>query len=223
MIRIVDAIGPGFESEEEINQEIEKSSKEAIWGIELRADILSKLKQKIHLEELAEKCREHNLMTIITNASFNETILNLADYASIEIDEFEKYKNLDFSRTKLIVSYHNYEETPKKHVLERKYNEIKEISPYIAKIVTKANKYEDNFLIYDLIIKAREEEQEIIGLCMGEKGSVSRIQAPLFGSFLTFACVDKQRATAPGQLTVREMKQIYGLLNVDINKKESLT
>ena len=220
MIRIVDAIGPGFETKEEIKQEIEKSAKEGIWGIEFRVDILSKLKHKIHLEELTEKCREHNLMTIITNASFNEAILNLADYVSIEIDEFEKYKNLDFSRTNLIVSYHNHEETPKKHVLERKYNEIKAISPYIVKIVTKAKDYSDNFVIYDLIMKAREEEQEIIGLCMGEKGSVSRIHAPLFGSFLTFACVDKHRATAPGQLTVREMKEIYGLLGAEIGKEK---
>jgi 3-dehydroquinate dehydratase len=41
---------------------------------------------------------------------------------------------------------------------------------------------------------------------MGPKGRVSRIVAPVFGSAFSYASLRKGTETAPGQLTVSEMR-----------------
>ncbi|MBN1506875.1 MAG: type I 3-dehydroquinate dehydratase [Sedimentisphaerales bacterium] len=48
-----------------------------------------------------------------------------------------------------------------------------------------------------------------IVLCMGGAGLISRILAAKFGAFATFASIDEQAATAPGQLTVAAFKGLY--------------
>ena len=48
-----------------------------------------------------------------------------------------------------------------------------------------------------------------IALAMGEFGVMSRVLAPKFGGFLTFAALREGAATAPGQPTVRELRDLY--------------
>ena len=45
----------------------------------------------------------------------------------------------------------------------------------------------------------------MIALAMGEFGLASRILAPKFGGFLTFAALRPAEVTAPGQPTVRDL------------------
>ena len=47
---------------------------------------------------------------------------------------------------------------------------------------------------------------------MGPVGKWSRVVAPLLGSFLTFAPFTKKGASAPGQLTVNEVKRLWKML-----------
>ena len=44
---------------------------------------------------------------------------------------------------------------------------------------------------------------------MGEAGLISRVLAKKFGAFLTFASLDDESATAPGQVTIHDMKRLY--------------
>lgn len=46
-------------------------------------------------------------------------------------------------------------------------------------------------------------------LCMGEAGNISRILCRKFGAYFTFASLDPQSATAPGQVTIDELKNVY--------------
>jgi 3-dehydroquinate dehydratase type I len=79
----------------------------------------------------------------------------------------------------------------------------------IAKIVTFARSYEDNLKILSLIPYARKRKQGIVAFCMGEKGRISRIFAPLMGAAWTYGCLSRNRVSAPGQLTAEEMKEIW--------------
>jgi 3-dehydroquinate dehydratase len=47
---------------------------------------------------------------------------------------------------------------------------------------------------------------------MGPLGKWSRIAAPLLGSFLSFAPFSKTGASAPGQLTVNDLKRVWNTL-----------
>jgi 3-dehydroquinate dehydratase len=47
---------------------------------------------------------------------------------------------------------------------------------------------------------------------MGELGKTSRLLSPMFGGFFTFAALETVGTTAPGQMTLREMKAAYDLM-----------
>jgi 3-dehydroquinate dehydratase/shikimate dehydrogenase len=55
----------------------------------------------------------------------------------------------------------------------------------------------------------------MIAIAMGTAGVATRILGPSRGSFLTYASLDSETATAPGQLSVSELKQIYRLEHID--------
>ena len=44
---------------------------------------------------------------------------------------------------------------------------------------------------------------------MGEAGLISRVLAKKFGGFLTFASLEDGAGTAPGQVSIRDMKRLY--------------
>jgi len=115
-------------------------------------------------------------------------------------------------QTKLIVSHHDFNGTPPESKLQNILNECVGRGAHIVKIATFANSAEDNLTILKLITHAKKMNQEIIALCMGEKGKISRIMAPYFGSYLSFASLAKGTESAPGQLTVEEMREIFRIL-----------
>jgi len=125
--------------------------------------------------------------------------------------EFEKQKF--FKQSKIIISYHNFDETLPIDELENIYNEIKKLNPDLVKIVTFANSLNDNFNMFRLL----EGKKDLIGFCMGIKGHISRVLAPKFNSLITFASLEKSKESADGQLTIEEMKNEYNfdLINED--------
>jgi 3-dehydroquinate dehydratase type I len=83
------------------------------------------------------------------------------------------------------------------------------LAPDIVKIVTFARSWEDNFSILSLISHARKRNQEIVAFCMGQKGKMSRIFSPLMGAAWTYASINRGKTSAPGQLTVEEMREVW--------------
>jgi 3-dehydroquinate dehydratase type I len=82
----------------------------------------------------------------------------------------------------------------------------------IVKIVTLAETAEDNLRVLDLIPQALGMGQDIIAFCMGGKGRLSRVAAPLLGSCMSYASLEEGAESAPGQLTAGEMKKLLGIL-----------
>jgi 3-dehydroquinate dehydratase type I len=117
------------------------------------------------------------------------------------------------SRTRWIISFHDLEGTPSESALKKRFNYCTKIGADIVKICTYAHEAADNLRVLGLIPYARQKGQEIIAFCMGEKGRISRVMAPLLGSYLNFASLDKGAESAPGQLTIGEMRQIQEILH----------
>ncbi|MEE9200585.1 MAG: shikimate dehydrogenase [Candidatus Brocadiales bacterium] len=131
-----------------------------------------------------------------------------ADYVDIEHDVVNKFTKK--SGTKLIVSYHNFSETPDYDKLREIYNGL--AGADVVKIVTFAQEITDNLRIFKLLEEARTPT---IALCMGEPGQISRILAPKFGSFLTFASLGSGKESAPGQLSARELLDVYNFHHIN--------
>ncbi len=172
--------------------------------IELRLDLISKPDIK-KLIESAEK------PVIVTNRAKNNKLESLkkaadlgADYVDIEIDADYKQVIENKKDSKVIVSYHNFDETPSN--LDEICNNLVSTDADIIKIATKANKLSDNLRILKLIKKSKKP---IIAMCMGQLGEISRILAPLYGSYLTFASLEKGKESAEGQIPAETLRGIY--------------
>ncbi|MHC4844348.1 MAG: shikimate dehydrogenase, partial [Planctomycetota bacterium] len=108
-------------------------------------------------------------------------------------------------KTRLILSAHDFE--GKFECIRDLYNDIRKIEPSsIPKLVYTADHINDCFEAFDLL---HDSDGDVIALCMGQAGLISRIIAKKLGSFLTFASLDTESSTASGQLTANELKELY--------------
>jgi 3-dehydroquinate dehydratase type I len=115
-------------------------------------------------------------------------------------------------KTRLILSWHDFAGTPETSKLEEHFHAMLAQEADILKLVTQAQTLEDNLRLLALIPRARAAGQEIIAFCMGPLGKWSRVAAAFLGSFLTFAPFNPKQASAPGQVTVDEMRRIWRML-----------
>jgi len=152
----------------------------------------------------------------------NEERLNLikkaiecnAKFVDIELreeknKEFVKFRDEIGSKTKIIISYHDFEKTPSKEKLVEIVEKALSLGD-IAKFATMANSKEDVLNILEVINKY---PGKIIGIGMGEKGKLTRILGVYFGSILTFASY-KGKSSAPGQVDVDTLKEILRLMDL---------
>lgn len=113
------------------------------------------------------------------------------------------------SKTRIVLSTHYFEGTPLLKALKTRFDEGMALGMDYVKIIPYAQNMEDNLKIFSLLAYAQKKDVPLISFCMGEKGKLSRLTAPLFGSPWTYASPAEDQATAPGQMTVREMRRIY--------------
>ncbi len=110
-------------------------------------------------------------------------------------------------KSKIILSYHNFTDTPEE--LEHLYKIMCEMPADVIKIVTYARDITNNLAVFKLIYRAKKDDKKIIALCMGERGEISRILSPLLGGFLTFGSLETGKESAPGQITAVKLRDIY--------------
>ncbi|BDA46464.1 probable shikimate dehydrogenase (NADP(+)) at C-terminar half [Coccomyxa sp. Obi] len=110
--------------------------------------------------------------------------------------------------TKVILSHHDYDETPSDEILEALVKEMFKGGADIAKVATTAQRIEDSAQMLALPGKS---SGPVIALAMGEKGLTSRILAPKFSGYLTFGALSPSKTSAPGQPTVSDLRKLYRL------------
>lgn len=137
--------------------------------------------------------------------------LEYANFIRPEIGHNIKACLATHPRSRLILSAHDFND--KFPDIRRLYREIVQACrAAVPKLVYTASHINDCFGAFDLL---HETEGDRIVLCMGEAGLISRILAKKFGASVTFASIDKQAATAPGQVTVGTLKGLYRHDSVD--------
>ena len=107
--------------------------------------------------------------------------------------------------TGLILSSHDFEQRPP-DLIQRIEAMTGAPACSMAKVAWHARSLRDNLEAFDLL---RGRSKPMIALCMGDFGGMSRVLAPKFGGFLTFATLDEVDETAPGQPTIRDLRGLY--------------
>ena len=111
----------------------------------------------------------------------------------------------DWRRT--ICSHHDFVGVPSD--LEEIYERMAATPARILKIAVQANDATECIPIFHLLDRAQREGREMIAIAMGPAGVMTRILGPARGAFLTYGSLDDESATAPGQLTARELRTVY--------------
>jgi 3-dehydroquinate dehydratase-1 len=114
------------------------------------------------------------------------------------------------SRAQCLLSFHDMVKTPSYTTLAKIVESQIQAGADICKIVTTAQSLQDNLTHLKLIHQF--PETEMIAFAMGEPGRISRILAPLAGGYLTYACMSAGRESAPGQIPVKELNELYRYL-----------
>lgn len=117
-----------------------------------------------------------------------------------------------FGKTKRIVSYHSFRNTPDN--LRELHDRLQSLDADIVKIATMANHPHDNLRMLEMM---HESETPTIGMCMGDIGTPSRILAAKFGAPFTYATFHHERALAPGQLSYDQMVSVYRYESISRN------
>jgi len=145
---------------------------------------------------------EKNRISIIKLiAEYNPFLLD------VELNTLSKNKNLrrylKNTGTDILVSWHNFKQTPSNSTLKKKLTQMKKISNNI-KIVTMAKSINDATQVLSLY---KNNNTKLIAFSMGNYGRISRILCLFLGSPYTYASLGKP--IAPGQFSVDEVKSIF--------------
>jgi 3-dehydroquinate dehydratase-1 len=131
-------------------------------------------------------------------------------YLDVEFNTLRKnaslVKYLKTTKTKLLVSWHDFKKTPNAAELKKKMNQISKFSSNI-KIVSTAKSTDDSTRMLELYSK--KGKNNLISFAMGDFGRISRILCLYLGSPYTYVSLGK--AVAPGQFSIDEVKKITNL------------
>ena len=162
------------------------------------------------LEGGAKKIDEKNRISLIKElASFESAYLDVELFALESNPDILSHLS---SKTQLIASWHNFNSTPKTpnlfDILEKSLSH-----GGISKIISNAQDYSDNITILSLYEKA--PKGKLIAFCMGCKGILSRVSAPLLGSPFTYSSLG-DLSTASGQIPVNVMRRFYEIIEPNL-------
>ncbi len=118
---------------------------------------------------------------------------------------------------KRIVSSHSFDGTVT-HI-DQTWQVMSEISDSLIKIALQADDITDAIPVWKLLGVAKAENKQIIPIAMGEAGKWTRILGPAHGAFMTYASLESGRETAPGQITAKNLIEIYRVKQLDLETK----
>lgn len=197
-------------------------AKPYIDGIELRLDHFEKIDFDA-LKNFLKTCGVPVLFTVRRNdqgGTFRGTeIERLAlieslcalqpAYLDLEFDVPQDFRKKLFEthpKVSFLSSYHDFSQTPQD--IESVFNKIKTPYAHIYKMAFAAKSCIDSLRFLEFM-QSHKGKEKIIGSCMEEDGKMTRILAPILGSFLSYATILEGLSTAPGQMTAKELQEIY--------------
>jgi 3-dehydroquinate dehydratase / shikimate dehydrogenase len=140
--------------------------------------------------------------------------------ADLELESVEHMKKADLQKFRetgiaLIISHHDFNATKD---LEGVFNRIFPFAPDFIKIVPTAKTLADNLTLMRFLEKM-DDHTNIIGICMGDAGIISRVLGVRAGSAFTFAAATAGEETGPGQIAARTLIETYRIDQVDAATK----
>lgn len=154
----------------------------------------------------------------------NQTIVEtgLIDFIDVELftDEKEIISLIEIAHAHhvyVILSNHDFEKTPSKEEIVSRLRRAQELGGDLPKMAVMPKNAKDVLTLLDATRTMNEQfaDRPIITMSMAGRGVISRLAGEIFGSAVTFAAAKK--ASAPGQISITEMRNILSLLHSNLN------
>lgn len=222
-----------------LEKPLETSKKAAEKGadiLEIRLDLLGIRGLKRAAETIRKIKSETGLPVLITNRSGAEggkwegkeedriglltgllSLRNGPDAIDIELSASKKERDevikaaKDHGKT-IIVSFHNFLKTPSFQDMSTALEEMFLAGADIAKLAVMPQSMEDTLNLLRVTLDFKNAGKSVCTIAMGSQGKHTRVVAPLYGSVLTYASIESDAASAPGQLPVDELKKTMEML-----------
>jgi 3-dehydroquinate dehydratase/shikimate dehydrogenase len=172
------------------------------------------------------KSEENRLAEILSLAALSPEYIDLENTVpSSFINELATY----CPQIKLILSYHNFTETPIN--LDEIYQEMRKVSAFFYKIAVTAKHSLDALKL--LCWAKKRSDNKLISLSMGLPGQITRVLGPLVGTPITYASLEDDNEKALGQLSAKTLierfhyhflnlyTRIYGLIGDPVTQSIS--
>ena len=130
----------------------------------------------------------------------------------VELDLLQKQSEVAFDLNRVICSHHDFTGVPED--LFEIHDRMTATQARRLKIAIQANDATDCLPIFKLLERT-PDDRELIAIAMGHRGLMTRVLGPSRGSFLTYGALDDDSATAPGQITARDLRDLYRIDSID--------
>ncbi len=212
-----------------IGEKVTSMKKDLETALEFGADILELRIDRLKSSKNWKRMIKQEVPTIVTNRTRREggyfegkegerieslidAIEEGADFVDIEFSTPEKLRErvlgkAEENKVSTVMSFHDFDRVPPKAEMMRKVGKMERAGCDLAKIIGFADDADGAIRMLDFLIQASGEiEVPIIAFAMGEEGKITRLAAPLLGSPITYASIEKK--AAPGQIDLPTMRGI---------------
>jgi 3-dehydroquinate dehydratase type I len=117
---------------------------------------------------------------------------------------------------KLIVSYHNFDETPSLSEMCNIIDTCKKQGADIVKLVTTARNKSDAARVLSLYDKYLDTS--LVAFAMGEAGLITRVACVFLGAPYTYAAISDDKPLANGQISVEKIKNVINNLKLKVDE-----
>ncbi|MCX6990860.1 MAG: shikimate dehydrogenase [Chlamydiae bacterium] len=210
-------IGPNYE----IAERSLTAMRDDVDGIELRLDLFAEI-NILKLKDLLKSWDKKVLLTFRKKSQgggfsgslqeqeeiWKELSQLSVDFVDLEYDAPQSLYELArkiFPGAKVISSYHNFEKTPVNLTEILLFMKLRNADIY--KIATMATSSLDALRMLEWVKDSSQQNEEVIGICMGDEGKITRILSPIVGSYLNYVSLEGE--AAPGQISLQELLGLY--------------
>src|SRR6201996_1098816 len=155
---------------------------------------------------------EMEILSKAATSGFHIVDLELESAESLKKGELQKLRETGVA---LIISHHDFAATKD---LDGIFKRIEPFQPDFIKIVPTAKSLTDNVTLMRFI-ERMDDHSNIVGICMGDAGIISRVLGLRAGSAFTFAAATAGEETGPGQIAARTLIETYRIDQVDAATK----
>ncbi|WP_263383503.1 shikimate dehydrogenase [Granulicella arctica] len=138
----------------------------------------------------------------------------------LEIESAEALKKAELQKQReagaaLLISHHDFNSTKD---LDRVFARIQVFEPDFVKIVPTAKSLIDNVTLIRFLERV-SDSANVVGICMGDAGIISRVLGLRAGGAFTFASASSGDETGPGQIDARSLIDHYRIDQIDAATK----